>query len=1011
MINGEEESSRVDSLDCSDQLLHKGSGQDGSPGSSLHYSSCGESEFERYCSANSALGTPSMCSSTGPFQDSLESELENFSLGPSPIKLSSLDNTRLGNRGIRFSDGGGSCNGTSSSAPGLNTGNGNTDMIQDTGYGEGLCGDLVSGEATIEKDSVNLLDEMEDEDILCRSDSQYHTSGIDREGGSSIDDEHSDGDDDSLSDSGDHSRKYVPRNLQFQKEPKDENDNPFLINSSTAFGTNDWDEFELEATELVDTQFDFSGFEKRDKGCTESEGTSTKAFSVSLQKLPDIAQAGNRGEHTNVTMSTRLAPDVGDCRANIEDIRSRDLTVLTQREQGDIARDSITAKDFGDLSAGVKTLVVRQSLVTDESLRDSCLSNSQNEDRPVVMNYLQYCSTDDVLDITPTELGIEDPSGGFCDLDGDVSSGLLHESSENGKQSKPFGECTSEPLLASQNSDMPSSRDSHPVTNALQVTCTQPKKENTELNNFYDDFVHDMEEILLDSGESSGVRFSKNAKMFQLQLSLPNRDGGQTATTSGLDDSSPTVSQRFRIDRVEVVGVKQKKGDVSLSERLVGVKEYTVYIIRVWSGKDKWEIERRYRDFYSLYRRLTSLFADQGWTLPTPWASVERESRKIFGTSPNAVAERTVLIQDCLNSVLQSRFFPTLPNALLRFLSPQDAYANASGFSIASPTDSAGITAAASSSSYGNTISFIVDIRPQKSVKQLLEAQHYICAGCHRYFDDGATLVRDFVKALGWGKPRLCEYTGQLFCSSCHANDMAVLPARVLHHWDFNRYPVSQLAKSYLDSIHEQPMLCVSAVNPFLSSKVPALNRIMSIRKRITIMLPYVRCPFRKTLNKGLSSRRYLLESTDFFALRDLIDLSKGPFAALPAIVETVRRKILEHITEQCLVCCDVGVPCNARQACDDTSSLIFPFQEKDEVNKCRSCGSVFHKRCLARLSSCHCGAQLKPKKSPGELQVSEKKSDSTSVLPLRFLSSLFGKTKQDKETTILMGSLPTNDL
>lgn len=329
------------------------------------------------------------------------------------------------------------------------------------------------------------------------------------------------------------------------------------------------------------------------------------------------------------------------------------------------------------------------------------------------------------------------------------------------------------------------------------------QKENTELNDFYDDFVHDMEEILLDAGESSGARYTKSDKMFQLQLSLPNRDGGKTATTSGLYDSSPIVSQRFRIDRIEIVGVKQKKGDVSLSERLVGVKEYTVYVISVWSGKDKWEIERRYRDFYSLYRRLTSLFTDQGWTLPTPWASVERESRKIFGTSPNAVAERTVLIQDCLNSVLQSRFFPTLPNALLRFLSPQDASYSGSD-SVMSPTGSAGITVAATSSSYGNTISLIVDIRPHKSVKQLLEAQHYICAGCHRYFDDGATLVRDFVKALGWGKPRLCEYTGQLFCSSCHTNDLAVLPARVLHHWDFNRYPVSQLAKSYLDSIHEQ---------------------------------------------------------------------------------------------------------------------------------------------------------------------------------------------------------------
>ncbi|KAJ0240318.1 Phox [Hirschfeldia incana] len=936
-MNNGEESSRV---------------EESSPCSSLHYSSCGESEFDRYCSANSALGTPSVCGSTGPFHDSLDSDFESFSLGPS-LKLSSFGKTRLGD-GERVVSSGETSN--------------NTNIIQET---DGL---MMGSNVCDERESVmnQLSDVDDDNEFLC---------GSDRE-----DDDHSD---DSLPDTGDYSHKY----LLHKEESKAENDNPFLINSSTAFGTNDWDEFELEATELNDTPFDFTGFEEPHKGCAETEGISTK--------LPDVAQAERLIEHTNLTVGTTDTPDLSVSRGNIEDIvRPGDLTVLNQREQGGVARDSITVRGSGDLSVDVKTLVAPQSLVKEEIVRDSCFSSNQTEDRPAAMNYLESCDADDGLDITPLELENED---------GNFSFGLLHESYENAKQSFPFGKCTSEPLFASSNSDKPSSTDSQPVINALQVTNTQPKKENTELNDFYDDFVHDMEDILLDSGESSGARYSKSDKMFQLQLSLPNRDGGQTATTSGLEDSSPTVSQRFRIDRVEVVGVKQKKGDVSLSERLVGVKEYTVYVIRVWSVKDKWEIERRYRDFYSLYRRLTSLFADQGWPLPSPWASVERESRKIFGTSPNAVAERTVLIQDCLNSVLQSRFFPTLPNALLRFLSPQDASSGGSD-SMMSPTGSAGDTFAATSSSYGNTISLIVDIRPHKTVKQLLEAQHYICAGCHRYFDDGATLVRDFVKALGWGKPRLCEYTGQLFCSSCHTNDMAVLPARVLHHWDFNPYPVSQLAKSYLDSIHEQPMLCVSAVNPFLSSKVPALNHIMSIRKRITIMLPYVHCPFRKTLNKGLSTRRHLLESTDFFALRDLIDLSKGPFAALPAIVETVRKKILEHITEQCLVCCDVGVPCNARQACDDTSSLIFPFQE-DEVNKCRTCGSVYHKRCFSRLSNCHCGTQLKPNKSSAELQVSEKKSDSTSVLPLRFLSGLFGKTKKDTETTILMGSLPTNDL
>lgn len=74
-------------------------------------------------------------------------------------------------------------------------------------------------------------------------------------------------------------------------------------------------------------------------------------------------------------------------------------------------------------------------------------------------------------------------------------------------------------------------------------------------------------------------------------------------------------------------------------------------------------------------------------------------------------------------------------------------------------------------------------------------------------------------------------------------------------------------------------MLCVSAVNPILFSKVPALVQVTGVRKRIGAMLPYVRCPFRMSIYKGLASRRYLLESNEFFALRDLIDLSKGVFS------------------------------------------------------------------------------------------------------------------------------------
>lgn len=78
---------------------------------SSRYSSCGESEFDRYCSANSVMGTPSVCgSSVGTFHDFPDSDigsvkssrlgdvggLENFSLGGKFENKNSLSLGRLG---------------------------------------------------------------------------------------------------------------------------------------------------------------------------------------------------------------------------------------------------------------------------------------------------------------------------------------------------------------------------------------------------------------------------------------------------------------------------------------------------------------------------------------------------------------------------------------------------------------------------------------------------------------------------------------------------------------------------------------------------------------------------------------------------------------------------------------------------------------------------------------------------------------------------------------------------
>jgi len=50
---------------------------------------------------------------------------------------------------------------------------------------------------------------------------------------------------------------------------------------------------------------------------------------------------------------------------------------------------------------------------------------------------------------------------------------------------------------------------------------------------------------------------------------------------------------------------------------------------------------------------------------------------------------------------------------------------------------------------------------------------------------------RCFAIYSGSEEARLCDYSGLYYCSNCHWNDLATLPARVLHNWDHGFYKVS----------------------------------------------------------------------------------------------------------------------------------------------------------------------------------------------------------------------------
>ena len=85
-----------------------------------------------------------------------------------------------------------------------------------------------------------------------------------------------------------------------------------------------------------------------------------------------------------------------------------------------------------------------------------------------------------------------------------------------------------------------------------------------------------------------------------------------------------------------------------------------------------------------------------------------------------------------------------------------------------------------------------------------LSAQRWHCSGCGmkvgvnvgpscKAFDSNLDVLFSFIslpmlrqveqrysKSYRW-----CNYLGKYFCSGCHTNQTALIPARIIHHWDF----------------------------------------------------------------------------------------------------------------------------------------------------------------------------------------------------------------------------------
>ncbi|XP_071538102.1 differentially expressed in FDCP 8 isoform X3 [Panulirus ornatus] len=217
-----------------------------------------------------------------------------------------------------------------------------------------------------------------------------------------------------------------------------------------------------------------------------------------------------------------------------------------------------------------------------------------------------------------------------------------------------------------------------------------------------------------------------------------------------------------------------------------------------------------------------------------------------------------------------------------------------------------------------------------------LSAQNYKCAECK-------ILITN---KNAWCEPRRCDYTGLYYCPACHWNSRMVMPARVIHNWDFEERVVSRQSKQYLLLMKQKPVLHLEKLNAFLFKFVEELNTVKKLREDILIMKQYLstcRTAQESRMLRQLEERQHFVENAQMYSLQDLVDVNSG---VLVDYLKKIHSSFSFHIKKECLVCQGKGFIC---EICD-VSEIIFPFD--GGVIVCSGCSTVLHHLCYTSRSS-----------------------------------------------------------
>ncbi|CAG9576022.1 unnamed protein product [Danaus chrysippus] len=216
-----------------------------------------------------------------------------------------------------------------------------------------------------------------------------------------------------------------------------------------------------------------------------------------------------------------------------------------------------------------------------------------------------------------------------------------------------------------------------------------------------------------------------------------------------------------------------------------------------------------------------------------------------------------------------------------------------------------------------------------------LDFQNYQCKSCQDLL--GSTV----------SKAKVCGFTGEYYCSNCMDPNVFIIPARVIHNWDFKRYPVSRKSAIFLLEFQHHPWIDMKKLNPKIYSGVSDMAQLQELRIQLNFLRAYIftcREPVIEELQKRVWPREYLYDHVHLYTISDLAQIPNGSLALqLEKVVSFAKSHVLD-----CWLCSQKGFIC---EVCRD-SKILYPF-ETATTYRCDECSSVFHSKCLNENTPC----------------------------------------------------------